>query len=82
MVLKSILRFLIFNPQLVKKLVNPNTIRRAAETTGYAIQKSKIVAQDVIEGKLAKRALEIQKDFFSQVTKAIEEGKKEALKKK
>lgn len=77
MVLRYLLAKFLNNPQVIDRLADSYPIRRAAKLTAYAIQKTKIAAEEAFESELAKKA----SNFQQNVKKEIHEGLKETTKK-
>ena len=75
MVLKYLLGRLINNPQIIDKLADSYPIRQAARATAYAIQKSKIAAQEALETEALKKASNFQKKFSEELEKGFKEKK-------
>lgn len=67
MVLRYFLNRILNNHQVIDRLADWYPIRRAAKLTAYAIQRSKIVANEALETEVAKKASNFQQKFSEEL---------------
>lgn len=81
MVLRYFLSRILNNPQVIDRLSDWYPIRRAAKLTAYAIQRSKIAANEALESEAGKKASSFQSKFTAEFQEGFKEISKKSEKK-
>lgn len=82
MVLRYLLSRFLNNPRIIEKLAESYPIRRAAQLTAYALQRSKIAAGEALESETKKRVARFSERLTQEIQKGFKEIEQGSQKKK